>query len=84
MNAINWTRKSVKQLRRLHKPDQLTIYEAVQTPADMPGVQNIKALTNHQYSYRLRVGNYRVLFDWTREISIVSIEEVRKRDERTY
>jgi len=39
---------------------------------------------NHEYGYRLRVGQYRVLFDWTVEIRIVEIHEVRKRDERTY
>jgi len=33
---------------------------------------------------RLRVGNYRVLFDWEGGIRIVQIQEVRKRDERTY
>gem|GEM_PF-6340077 len=25
--------------------------------ADMPDVNNVKALTKHQYGYRLRVGN---------------------------
>jgi len=33
---------------------------------------------------RLRVGNYRVFFDFDGAVRIVSIEEVRKRDERTY
>jgi len=33
---------------------------------------------------RLRVGNYRVLFDWDGGVRIVNIEEVRKRDEHTY
>ncbi|MCX8589007.1 hypothetical protein J3U14_10860 [Gilliamella sp. B3801] len=28
--------------------------------ADMPNCANVKALTNHKYQYRLRVGNYRV------------------------
>lgn len=50
----------------------------------MPDCQNIKALTNHQYGYRLRVGNYRVLFDWGVEVKIIEVQEVRKRDERTY
>jgi len=52
--------------------------------ADMPDVNNVKALTKHQYGYRLRVGNYRVLFDWDGAVKIVNIEEVKKRDERTY
>lgn len=49
----------------------------------MPNYQQVKSLTNHEYGYRLRVGNYRVLFDWPGEIEIIEIQEVRKRDERT-
>jgi mRNA-degrading endonuclease RelE of RelBE toxin-antitoxin system len=52
--------------------------------AAMPECQNVKALVEHQYGYRLRVGNYRVLFDWDGDIRVVEIQEVRKRDERTY
>jgi len=51
---------------------------------NMPNTVNVKMLTNHNYDYRLRVGNYRVLFDWDTEIKIISIEEVKKRDEQTY
>jgi mRNA-degrading endonuclease RelE of RelBE toxin-antitoxin system len=50
----------------------------------MPDCQNVKSLANHEYGYRLRIGNYRVLFDWFSEIRIVEIQEVRKRNERTY
>ena len=49
-----------------------------------PGCANVKALKGHEYGYRLRVGNYRVLFDFDGRIHVVMIEEVRKRDERTY
>jgi mRNA-degrading endonuclease RelE of RelBE toxin-antitoxin system len=84
MNAINWTRKAAKQLLKQDRQHQVAIRDAVGELAAMPNCQNVKALTNHRYGYRLRVGNYRVLFDWDGEIKIVSIEEVRKRDERTY
>ena len=84
MNTIHWTRKAVKQLKRLHRPDQPVIYEAVQGLCAMPHAPQVRALANHQFGYRLRVGNYRVLFNWDGDIRIVSIEEVRKRDERTY
>jgi mRNA-degrading endonuclease RelE of RelBE toxin-antitoxin system len=46
--------------------------------------RSVKALTDHEYGFRLRVGNYRVFFDFDGEIRIVSVEEVRRRDERTY
>jgi hypothetical protein len=46
--------------------------------------QGVIHLTNHEHEYRLRVGSYRVLFNWDGTIKVVEIEEVRKRDERTY
>lgn len=50
-----------------------------------PNCANVKRLTNHLYAYRLRVGDYRVFFDFQGgEARIVSIEEVKKRDEHTY
>ncbi len=51
---------------------------------DLSQARNVKALTNHEYGYLLRVGNYRVFFDFDGAVRIASIEEVRKRDERTY
>ena len=51
---------------------------------DLDSARNVKWLTSHKYGYRLRVGNYRVFFDYDCEIQIVSIEGVRKRNERTY
>ena len=84
MNTINWTRKAVKQLLKLHSRHQVQIRDAVSGLKDMPDVVNIKSLTDHDYGYRLRVGNYRVLFDWDGTIKVVSIQEVKKRDERTY
>lgn len=48
-----------------------------------PACNGVKAQVNHAHGYRLRVGNYRVLFDFEGSIRLVSIEEVSKRDERT-
>ncbi|QCP49655.1 type II toxin-antitoxin system RelE/ParE family toxin [Trinickia violacea] len=84
MNAINWTPKAAKQLRKLDRQHQVAIRDGVNTLASMPECQNVKVLTNHEYGYRLRVGNYWGLFNWDGAIRIVEIEEVRKRDERTY
>lgn len=51
----------------------------VQALKDFPDCANVKRLTSHAYSYRLRVGSYRVFFEFQGgEACIVSIEEVRK------
>ncbi|NYT64008.1 type II toxin-antitoxin system RelE/ParE family toxin [Alcaligenaceae bacterium] len=84
MNAILWTPKAAKQLRKIDRQHQVAIRDGVNALTAMPDCQNIKALTSHQYNYRLRIGNYRVLFDWGVEVKIIEIQEVRKHDERTY
>lgn len=85
MNSINWQPKALRQLRKIEPHASKQIRTAVTTElADLSKARNVKALTNHEYGYRLRVGNYRVFFDFDGAVRIVSIEEVRKRDERTY
>ena len=85
MNAINWQPKAVRQLRKIDAHAGKQIRTAVTTElVDLSVARNVKALTNHEYGYRLRVGHYRVFFNFDGAVRIVSIEEVKKRDERTY
>ena len=85
MNAINWQPKALRQLRKIDARIGKQIRQAVSTElVDLAKARSVIALTNHEYGYRLRVGNYRIFFEHDGAVSIVSIEEVRKRDERTY
>ena len=86
MNEIFWQAKALKQLRKIDAQHNAMIRRAVNAElVDLAAARNVKPLTNHKYGYRLRVGDYRVLFDFEGGAAcIVSIEEVRKRDERTY
>ena len=85
MTSIFWQPKALRQLRKI-EPKANTQIRSVVTEelADLSIARNVKALTNHDYDYRLRVGNYRVFFNFDGSIHIVTVEEVRKRDERTY
>ncbi len=85
MNAINWQPKALRQLRKVDVHTSKQIRLAVSSELlDLSKARNVKALTNHAYGFRLRVGNYRVFFDFDGAVRIVSIEEIRKRDEHTY
>ena len=85
VNPINWQPKALKQLRKISAQAGKQIRTAVTTElADLSKARNVKSLTNHEYGYRLRVGSYRVFFEFDGTVRIVTIEEVRKRDERTY
>ena len=86
MNAIEWKPKARKQLLKLDHQARVQVRDEVGARLSAyPFGSGVKSLVDHQYGYRLRVGNYRVLFDFEGGAAcIVSIEEVRKRDERTY
>ncbi|MHA6882758.1 type II toxin-antitoxin system RelE family toxin [Ralstonia pseudosolanacearum] len=84
MNAIHWTARAARQLRKLDRQHQRVLVEAVGQLKAMPHCRQVRALREHRYGYRLRVGDYRVLCDWDDGIRIVDIQEVSKRDERTY
>lgn len=84
MNSIRFAPKAAKQITKLDRQFQKSIYLGIQGLSAMPDCLNVKALTNHNYGFRLRVGNFRVLFDYDGGIKIVAIQEVKKRDDGTY
>jgi mRNA-degrading endonuclease RelE of RelBE toxin-antitoxin system len=77
-------KKTIRQLKRFQVSDRLTISESVMNLENWPNCPNVKSLSNHKYGYRLRIGRFRIFFDIETTVSIVSIEEVKKRDEHTY
>lgn len=85
MYDVDWKPRAIKQLSKIgDKADKLAIRDAVGELAAFPECKGIKRLTNHSYDYRLRVGRYRIMFDVNETIKIIDIQEVKKRDERTY
>lgn len=85
---VEITKKALKQLKKIQQQQQIKIFEAMTKLKDSETWGDVKALKNYEYDYRLRVGNYRVLFnatnDETLEINEISVEEIKKRDDRTY
>ena len=85
MFKVAWNEKAYKQLKKIRdKREREMVYDAVGTLANWPACRNVKALTNHESSYRLRIGRYRILFDVRATVQIIEIQEVKKRDEHTY
>ena len=85
MKEIVWQPKAKKQLKKIKERQvKENILNAAGTLVNFPNVRNVKALVKHKYTHRLVVGNYRVLFNVFETINIIGIEEVKKRNERTY
>lgn len=84
MKAIIFQKKALKQLRKIPTGAEIR-RKCSEELVKFPYCQNVKPLINHQYMYRFRVGNYRVMFNLVGQtMNVISVEEVKKRDERTY
>jgi len=69
--------KALKDLTKLHKQEVKKILSKIELLEDYPNISNIKKLTNFEPPYRLRVGDYRVLFDI--EDDVITVYRVKHR-----
>ncbi|MFQ5434480.1 MAG: type II toxin-antitoxin system RelE/ParE family toxin [Anaerolineae bacterium] len=83
MFTVEWARKAIRQLKRFDRQHQKQIVVAVRSLKNWPNCEHVKFLKDRA-GYRLRVGRYRVFFEVEKSLRIIMIEEVKKRDERTY
>ncbi len=86
MTEIKWHNRARRQLKKIPEQYREAILENVDHLADFPECDhlNITRLKKHPCDYRLRVGRYRVLFNHDDTVKIIQIQEVKRRDERTY
>jgi mRNA interferase RelE/StbE len=71
-----------QELARVPRPDRDRIAEALRSLADAPRPYGIKQLGSNVY--RLRVGNYRVIYQILDDERLVIIGRIARRSERTY
>ncbi len=73
-----------KQLRRIDKKWQLKIVAAAESLSDNPRPHGYKKLVDEGGLYRIKVGDYRIIYEVRDNILLVSILRIAKRNERTY
>lgn len=64
-------KSAIKDLKHISEPFKSKIHNKILELKNFPNIQNIKKLTNFEPAYRLRIGNYRILFDVIDEIIII-------------
>ena len=72
-----------KELDGLDDETYLHIVAAIHRLRENPRPPSMKKLTGQEV-YRIRLGDYRVLYTVDHKAKEIRIEAVRKRDERTY
>ncbi|WP_340615860.1 type II toxin-antitoxin system RelE family toxin [Xenorhabdus entomophaga] len=86
MVKVIWSKAATKQLVRIDTRYQKAIKNKVGLLTGFPLVDlDIKKLTGTETQYRLRVGDYRILFELSGKApKILEVQEVKRRQTKTY
>lgn len=86
MVKVEWSKKAIKQLRSIDTRYRKPISDKVNKLVTFPSVElDIKKLHDQDNQYRLRVGDYRVIFKITEGKPVIcTIREVKRRTSQTY
>ena len=76
---IEWKRSAQRELRKLPRPMIEKVAVAVEKLAYNPRPHGARKLVNSDITYRLRVGDYRIVYDIFEKKLIIEILRVRHR-----
>lgn len=77
---VELSETALRNLRRFPRNDQQRILAQIEKLASNPqGMSGVKRLVGYDITYRLRVGDYRVLFDRDDVIRIIDVINVLPR-----
>ena len=76
---IEWKKSASKELRNLNKPIIPRILEAVENLAVDPFPHGVRKLIGSKHTYRIRVGEYRIIYAVFESVLIIEIIRIRHR-----
>lgn len=86
MNIVNWTKDALRQLLKIDGRYQKAIREKANALSEFPSeALDTKKLKGEEGKWRLRVSNYRIIFEVINgQPKIINIQAIKRRSERTY
>ena len=77
--SIQWRNSTNKDIRNLPRHEVARVVEAVTQLADDPLPHGSQKLSGAERTYRIRVGDYRVIYEVFSDSHIVEIQRIRHR-----
>ncbi len=78
---IELRRSAEQEARKIPTQYLARIIEAIRALAGNPFPHGYRKLQGSQHSYRIRVGDYRVIYEVDTNVKIISIEHIRHRQD---
>ncbi len=79
MYRITFKRSALKELADIPKPFNQNIATSIDKLAENPRPDGVKKLKGEYNAYRIRVGDYRIIYTLEDVIKIVEIQRIRHR-----
>jgi mRNA interferase RelE/StbE len=76
---IEWKKSTRKDLRKLPSATVDKIIEAVESLAENPFPHGVEKLSGSEHAYRIRLGDYRIVYEVVAESKLVETQRVRHR-----
>jgi len=73
-----------RDFKKIDSQSQARIANAIDNLRIVPFPRGCRAIKGRRGFFRIRVGEYRVIYSWTNLTRTVTINHVRRRDEHTY
>ena len=76
---VEWKKSTRKELRKLPANIEERIVGAVEGLAENPFPHGVEKLSGSQHAYRIRLGDYRIVYEVVIELKLIEIQRVRHR-----
>lgn len=76
---IEWKKSTRKDLRKLPSATVDKIIGTVESLAENPFPHGVEKLHGSEHAYRIRLGDYRIVYEVVAESNLVEIQRVRHR-----
>jgi mRNA interferase RelE/StbE len=77
--SVQWRTSTKKDLRKLPSREVQRVLVEVESLADNPFPHGSEKLAGTEHTHRIRVGDYRVIYEVSAEARVVEIQRVRHR-----
>jgi mRNA interferase RelE/StbE len=76
---IEWKNSAYKELQKLPRPIITRVVAAVSELSNEPFPHGVKKLVGSEFSYRIRIGDYRVVYEVFENRLVIEIIRIRHR-----
>jgi mRNA interferase RelE/StbE len=78
---VNFTTAAARQVRKVPRPMRGRIIDSIEDLADDPRPHGAKKLVGEQTSWRIRIGDYRMIYDvFDSELTVTVVRAAHRRE----